>query len=146
MNTETLMLFGLDLTDHLLETGASEFVELNTEYHAQDIAKALNAVGMLMTQVLSGLTERPINSVVATYAQSILGSAEAIGLEDHTRNILAIIEGTKNPVKVKTVSVPLAMSYELILGTLVGVCSSMEEIEPEEFMDRLRMVSSLEKD
>lgn len=139
------MLFGLDLTDHLLDAGAEEFVELNEKYHPQDMTKALNAVGMLMTQVLSALTAQSKDAVMSTYTQTIVESAEAIGLEKHTRSILEIIAGTRNPEKISRVGVPLAMSYELILGTLMGVCSSMEEITPEEFMDRLRMVSSVEE-
>ncbi|MGP4994600.1 hypothetical protein [Glutamicibacter ardleyensis] len=142
MNTDNLMLFGLDLTEHLMDNGADGFVEAVGEYHPHDITKALNAVGMLVTQVLASLLEQPKDSVIRTYSDNILEASTAVGVHDEATLILDAIGRPGQSVQFSSVDLAVANSYELILGTLIGVCSTLDEILPEEFIDRLRGVAT----
>lgn len=142
MNTDNLVLFGLDLTDHLLAVGAENFVESAHAYHPHDVSKALNTVGMLVTQVLASLVDQPTDAAIKTYSGGILEASAAMGLESDSQNILDAVGRTGRAVQVELIDVGVATCYELILGTLIGICATLDELTPEEFMTRLRGVAS----
>ncbi|MGP5048042.1 hypothetical protein [Glutamicibacter ardleyensis] len=137
MNTDNLMLFGLDLTDLLMAVGSENFVESAHAYHPHDVSKALNTVGMLVTQVLASLVEQPTDAVIETYSVSIIEASAAMGLESVSRNILNAIGRTGQAVPSDYIDSGVASCYELILGTLIGICATLDELTPEEFMTRL---------
>lgn len=140
MNTDNLMLFGLDLAEHLMAVGSENFVESAHAYHPHDVSKALNTVGMLVTQVLASLVEQPKDDVIDTYSVSILEASESMGLKEVAQNILDAISRTGRSHPVDLIDSGVASCYELILGTLIGICATLDEITPEEFIIRLRAV------